>query len=39
MLSDTYEHVTNEEIRKRILNATGEHDDLQTIVNNRKLRW
>ena len=33
------EHVTNEEVRKRIQNAIGVHDDLQTIVKKRKLRW
>ena len=31
--------MTNEEVRKRIKNATGVHDDLLTIVNKLKLRW
>ena len=33
------DHVTNEEVRNRIQNATGMHDDLPTIVKKRKLRW
>ena len=33
------EHVTNEEVRNRIQNATGVHDDLLTMVKKRKLRW
>ena len=33
------EHVTNEEVRNRIQNATGVHDDLLTMVKERKLRW
>ena len=33
------DHVTNEEVRKRIQNATGVHDDLLTMVKERKLRW
>ena len=33
------DHVTNEEIRNRIQNATGMHDDLLTMVKKRKLRW
>ena len=32
-------HVTNEEVRNRIQNATGVHDDLLTMVKKRKLRW
>ena len=32
-------HVTNEEVRNRIQNATGVHDDLLTVVKKRKLRW
>ena len=31
--------MTNEEVRIRIQNATGVHDDLLTIVKKRKLRW
>ena len=33
------DHVTNEEVRNKIQNATGVHDDLLTIVKKRKLRW
>ena len=33
------DHVTNEEDRNRIQNATGNHDDLPTMVKKRKLRW
>ena len=33
------DHVTNEEVRNRIQNATGVHDDLLTMVKKRKLRW
>ena len=33
------EHVTNEEVRNRIQNATGVHDDFLTMVKKRKLRW
>ena len=33
------DHVTNEEIRNRIPNAIGVHDDLLTMVKKRKLRW
>ena len=33
------DHATNEEVRNRIQNATGVHDDLLTMVNKRKLRW
>ena len=33
------DHVTNEEVRNRIQNAVGVHDDLLTIVKKRKLRW
>ena len=29
----------NEEVRNRIKNATGVHDDLLTMVKKRKLRW
>ena len=32
------DHVTNEEVRNRIQNAIGAHDDL-TMVKKRKLRW
>ena len=33
------DHVTNEEVRNRIQNAIGVHDDLLTVVKKRKLRW
>ena len=33
------DHVTNEEVRNRIQNANGVHDDLLTMVKKRKLRW
>ena len=33
------EHVTNEEVRIRIQNAIGAHDDLLNLVKKRKLRW
>ena len=33
------DHVTNEEVRKKILAAIGEYDELLTLVKKRKLRW
>ena len=33
------DHVTTEEVRNRIQNAIGVHDDLLTMVKKRKLRW
>ena len=33
------DHVTHEEVRHRIQNAIGVHDDLLTMVKKRKLRW
>ena len=33
------DHVTNEEVRNRIQNAAGVHDDLLTMVKKQKLRW
>ena len=33
------DHVTNEEVRNRIQNAIGVHDDLLTMVTKWKLRW
>ena len=33
------DHVTNKEVRNRIQNATGVHDDLLTMVKKWKLRW
>ena len=39
LLSISYkDHVTNEEVRNRIQNSVGRHDDL-TMVKKRKLRW
>ena len=40
LLSISYkDHMTNEEVRNRIQNAIGVHDDLLTMVKKRKLRW
>ena len=33
------DHVTNEEIRRKIQEAIGEYDELLTLVKKRKLRW
>ena len=33
------DHVTNEEVRAKIQQAIGPHDDLLTIVKRRKLQW
>ena len=33
------EHITNEEVRSKIYQAIGAHDDLLTTVKKRKLRW
>ena len=33
------DHVTNEEVRRKIQAAIGEYDELLTLVNKRKLRW
>ena len=33
------DHVTNEEVRAKIQQAIGPHEDLQTIVKRRKLQW
>ena len=33
------EHVTNEEVRAKIQQAIGPHEDLLTIVKRRKLQW
>ena len=33
------DHVTNEEIRRKIQAAIGEYDELLTLVKKRKLRW
>ena len=40
MLHISYkDHVTNEEVRAKIQQAIGPHEDLQTIVKRRKLQW
>ena len=33
------DHVTNEEVRRKIQAAIGEHDELLTLPKKRKLRW
>ena len=33
------DHVTNEEVRRKIEAAIGEYDELLTLVKKRKLRW
>ena len=33
------DHVTNEEVRRKIQAAIGEYDELLTLVEKRKLRW
>ena len=33
------DHVTNEEVRAKIQQATEAHEDLLTIVQRRKLQW
>ena len=33
------DHITNEEVKRRIENAIGPHVDLLTIVRQRKLKW
>ena len=33
------DHVTNEEVRRKIQAAIGEYDELLTLVKRRKLRW
>ena len=33
------DHVTNEEVRTKIQQAFGTHEDLPTTVNRRKLQW
>ena len=40
ILHISYEdHVTNEEVRAKIQQATGPHEDLLTMVKSRKLQW
>ena len=34
-----HDHVTNEEVRRKIQAAIGEYDELLTLVKKRKLRW
>ena len=33
------DHVTNEEVRRKIQTAIGEYDELLTLIKKRKLRW
>ena len=33
------DHVTNVEVRAKIQQATGPHEDLLTVVKRRKLQW
>ena len=33
------DHVTNEEVRRKIQAAIGKYDELLTLVKKRKLRW
>ena len=33
------DHVTNEEVRAKILQSSGPHEDFLTIVKRRKLQW
>ena len=33
------DHVTNEEVRRKIQAAMGKYDELMTLVKKRKLRW
>ena len=33
------DHVTNEEVRAKIQQAVGPHEDLLTIIKRRKLQW
>ena len=39
LLMSYKDHVTNEEVRAKIQQAIGPHEDLLTIVKRRKLRW
>ena len=40
LLNSSYkDHVTNEEVRRKIQAAIGEYDELLTLVKKRKLRW
>ena len=33
------DHVTNEEVRRKIVEAIGPHDDLLAVVKKQKLKW
>ena len=33
------DHVTNEEVRRKIQAAIGDYDEILTLIKNRKLRW
>ena len=33
------DHVTNEEVRAKVLQAIGPHEDLLTVIKRRKLQW
>ena len=33
------DHVTNEEVRRKVQAAIGEYDELLTLIKKRKLRW
>ena len=33
------DHITNEEVRRKIQTAIGKYDELLTLVKKRKLRW
>ena len=40
LLSISYkDHVTNEEVRRKVQAAIGEYDEFLTLVKKRKLRW
>ena len=40
LLNSSYkDHVTKEEVRRKIQAAIGEYDELLTLVKKRKLRW
>ena len=40
LLNTSYkDHVTNEEVRRKIQAAIGEYEELLTLVKERKLRW
>ena len=39
LIQRPYYHITNEEVRAKIQQAIGPHEDLLTIVKRRKLQW